>query len=154
MAYTLTFSYNAPPSLTMEYLLKDTSLATIEGPSSTGFNEDGSGFYGWTGNIPDNFIGWIIFRQASTSNVYAKFALNPHEIEKASLNLSQQIPVEDLTNKTTQNLGDCLSASRSAGAGRWAIDLDLNTLTHYGPNNETLRVFDLLPNAPNAVERS
>lgn len=69
-----------------------------------------------------------------------------------NINLSQSVPVSDLTGKTTQDVGDCLSAGRAEGAGKWVFAT--TTLTVYGPDGiAVVRTFTL--NDPiNPTQRS
>jgi hypothetical protein len=56
--------------------------------------------------------------------------------------LSQSVPATDLSSKTAQTVGDCLSAARAEGAGKWAMTGTVITI--YGPDGaQVVRTFNL-----------
>lgn len=58
------------------------------------------------------------------------------------LALDQPVPATDVTNKNTQNVGDCLSVARAEGAGKWVFAGTIETV--YGPDGvQVVRTFTL-----------
>lgn len=59
-----------------------------------------------------------------------------------NLNLSQNVPVSDVSAKTTQTVGDCLSVARADGAGSLVLSGTVETV--YGPDgSQVVRTFNL-----------
>jgi hypothetical protein len=99
--------------------------------------EIGGGSYGSVVVVPDNFNGRITWDSGEGTPVYASEQINLNQ----RVDLSQGVPVRDLTAITTQTLGDCLSAARAGEAGGMLITG--NRLFLLGPNGETVRQFTL-----------
>lgn len=68
-----------------------------------------------------------------------------------NINMSQTVPVRDLSALTTQTTGDCLSAARADGAGEWTFVGTTETVK--GPDGSTVRSFTL-NDATNPTQRT
>jgi hypothetical protein len=151
MAYSVTLVFEAPTGLTLEGLLLDTTGSAVGSAVATGFHEEASsGWYMWTGAVPDGHQGCVVFRTSGGGTVHALREINPAQYENVDVKLSegvpldldQVVPFEDLTPKTTQTVGDCLSAARAGAAGKMTIASGIQTL--YGPDaTTTVRRFEL-----------
>jgi hypothetical protein len=145
VAYTLTYSFTAPPGLTLEAQFVSTANANVGSAITTGFIEFGSGIYGWTGSHPDSHRGYVILRVSSGGTIHAVFAVNPEEAEKlftgVPINLAQDVPAADVSAKTTSTVGDCLLASRAEAAGAESI-VGTNQ-TKKNADGTTFRAFTL-----------
>lgn len=162
MPYTLSFSFGAPPAATLEAVLLDSANAPVGTAITAGFVEVGQGWHGWTGAIPDGHRGFLAIRGQGGGDVHALFAVNPEEGEHLDeavsapkqIDLDQAVPAADVSAKTTQTVGDCLSVARAEGAGRWVLDEANLTLTIYGPDGTTaVRTF-ALDSTESPMERS
>lgn len=94
MSYTLSVPIalgSSKTGLTLTATIIDTSGATVS-TTGSGFVEIGSGNYLWTGSLPDNHRGAVVF---TGTGVAVIAAINPEEIEKINL-------LQTLTASTTQ----------------------------------------------------
>jgi hypothetical protein len=79
MAYTLTIPVvmgTGQGGLVLRAQLKDTAGVNVGGVVTTGFVDLGDGNYGWTGTIPDGFLGYVVFTDAGNT-LEAVAAVNP-----------------------------------------------------------------------------
>lgn len=88
MAYSLSFMVRLGSSMTGKTLraqLKTTAGANQGGVVTTGFVELGGGEYLWTGSIPDDFHGCVVFADNGTGAYYTSATINPEEAEYVKL---------------------------------------------------------------------
>lgn len=132
MAYNICLAFEATTGSTLEAQLIDAAGTNVGGVVATGFTEiDSSGWYVWSGSVPDGHVGAAIFRIAGGGAVQVVREINPVQI-----GLDQVVPFEDISDKTTQTVGDTLSAMRAYAAGKMTIAS--TTQTYYGPDGATI----------------
>jgi len=138
LAYTICLTFEADTGLTLEAQLIDADGDNVGGVVTTGFSEvDSSGWYVWGGSVPDGHVGAVIFRTASGGTIHSVQPINPTQVD-----LGQAVPFEDISDKTDQTVGDCLSGMRAYAAGNMVISSTVQT--YYGPDGATVvRRFEL-----------
>lgn len=124
--------------ITVGYALYDTDNNPVGTRTTTGIFDLGGGAYGAQVTFDDGFQGRIAWDTGESSPRYAN-----EEINDARIDLTQNVDANDVSAKTTQNVGDCLSAGRADAAGKMVLDVSGKTQTLYGPNNEIIRVFHI-----------
>lgn len=134
---TVAFGTSKAGKITVGYALYNMT-GTLVGTRQTTVSELGDGQYGAAVTFPDGFRGRITWDTGESIPAYAS-----EEINDGRLDLSQAVAVEDLSNKTTQNINDCLSAARSDGAGAMILDRTAKTQILRGPGGEIVRSFDI-----------
>lgn len=138
MAYNICLAFQATTGLTLEAQLIDAAGTNVGSVVTTGFAEvDSSGWYVWSGSVPDGHVGAAIFRTSGGGAVQVVREINPVQI-----GLDQAVPFEDVSDKTTQTVGDALSAMRALAAGKMTIASTVQT--YFGPDGTTVvRRFDI-----------
>jgi hypothetical protein len=131
VAYNICLAFEATTGLTLEAQLIDADGGDVGSVVATGFTEVDDGWYVWGGSIPDGHVGAVIFRIASGGAVQVVREINP-----AQISLDQSVPFEDVSSKTTQTVGDALSAMRAYAAGKMTIADTVQT--YYGPDGSTV----------------
>jgi hypothetical protein len=144
MAYKIVMFGSSRAALgTVGYQIYDATNVAVGTRVTAGIQNLGGGAV----TVADNFNGRITWDSGEGTPVYASDELNSN----VRVDMTQAVPVRDLTSVTTQNLGDCLSAARADGVGGMAIIG--NYLVYYGPNNEIVRTL-LLNDPVNPTARS
>lgn len=122
---------------------------TLNGRTITIISETGSGqsriitnYEGPSTHIATVNRDWVIIPDSTS-----KYIIDA----TSDINLDQILPINDITNKTTQTVGDALSVARADGAGKWSIVGNL--LTIYGPDNSIIIQF-VLDDTQNPTTRS
>jgi hypothetical protein len=136
VAYQTVIAFEADPGLTLQAVVKDADGDPVGSAVTTGFTEEGDGWYWWAGSLPDGHLGVVVMEESGGA-VHHVEAVVP-----ARVDLDQAVPFEDISDKTTQTVGDCLSAARAHAAGKMVIASTVQT--YYGPDGTTVvRQFDL-----------
>jgi hypothetical protein len=88
-----------------------------------------------------NFSGALPYKAVGQVVSFDPYDATGLGLSGMNINLTQTVPIVDLSTKTTQNVGECFSAARAQGAGKWI--LSGTTLTLYGPDGTVVRTFPL-----------
>lgn len=114
---------------TVGYALYNADGSSNGTRQTTGVQDLHGGSYGALVTFPDAFQGRLTWDTGETTPVYASENINDYRLD-----LSQNVPVRDVSADTTQTTGDCLSTSRADAAGNMTLDLAGKTQTIYGPD--------------------
>lgn len=118
------------------YTVFDGAGTPVGSRVTTGINEIGGGQYWSLITFPANFSGFLKWNLSDGSGVQASEEVNPLQID-----MSQPVPITDVSTSTDQTLGDCLGGARAQAFGEWIISN--GQLVLKGPDGSTVRTFNL-----------
>lgn len=139
MAYTQVIAFDSDTDLTLEAVVKDADGDVVGSTITTGFHEEGtsSGWYWVAVSLPDGHHGVVVIQDSGGGTIRWIEPINP-----SRLDLAQDVPFDDVSDKTDQTVGDCLSAARAHAAGKMIVASTVQT--YYGPDGSSVvRQFQL-----------